>query len=658
VKRSFALAAALLVAALPAVAAEPAAASPANAPYQFTLAKMLAAEGALVEALAAFEEAERLAPESEDSAYVRLEHAELLARLAQVTRGGPGRGEYLRKAADQLSRARQLAPANLDVLRAVGDVYVDLAADDPTALATARDALEEVRRRDPRDVQSALALGRLYLDQQQPDKAAAVLRDLVAHVPQQRTAYAFLVEALLRAQKTKEAEAALAEILAADPASIEARLTLAELEEQRGDQRAALATLQAAPEEVRADPRLRRQLAWSLYFNGDPEGALAVATPLVGGGGDDARPMALLEGLAFAALGRNAEALALLAKLRETQPGNLPLTLTLSRVLQRDGRRAEAARLLGELADRLVQDGKAKEALEVRFEVAQLWAGGKEWEKVVQETSPLVAGGDEALRLQARLLLADALAELKRYDEALAQLATAPPPPATTAAPLPAAILGKRAEVLLRAGREEEARRQLADLAGSGEPEAVLIAAQSWQRRERYTESIPLLERLLERRADLAPAAFLLGAAYERTGRREQAVVEMRRVLAIDPNFHAALNYLGYMFAEVGENLDEALTLVRRAVALDPDNGAYVDSLGWTFFRLGRFDQARGYLERATRLEPEDATVHEHLGDVYVALGQTERAREVYRRALALGNGNAKQVQQKLDNLAAAPRRP
>ncbi len=112
-------------------------------------------------------------------------------------------------------------------------------------------------------------------------------------------------------------------------------------------------------------------------------------------------------------------------------------------------------------------------------------------------------------------------------------------------------------------------------------------------------------------------------------------------MLELEPDFHAALNYLGYTFAEAGINLEEALTLASRAVALDPDNGAYVDSLGWAYFRLGRPEQARNYLERAARLEPEDATLHEHLGDVYVALGQMERARQAYQRALELEGDNA-----------------
>jgi tetratricopeptide (TPR) repeat protein len=334
------------------------------------------------------------------------------------------------------------------------------------------------------------------------------------------------------------------------------------------------------------------------------------------------------------------------------------VALTLSRVMERAGRRDDAARLLTDLAAALDKDGKPKEAQDARLEAAQVYYNGKQWDKVGEILRPLLAAADEGVRLQAVNQEADALAKEKRYDEALALLDKeaakdrVKDPAAPPLAPLqaPPGIVAKRAEILSRAGREAESASLLAGLA-AGDDNSALAAIQAWQRLEKYTESIPVLERIAAAHPDQVPVGFLLGAAYERSGQRDKGVAELRRVLKIQPDFHAALNYLGYTFADAGIHLDEALKLIRRAVALDPDNGAYVDSLGWTYFRLGRPELARDSLERASRLEPEDAALQEHLGDVYVALGQTERARQAYRKALDLGGDDPEKVRHKLGDL-------
>lgn len=623
-----------------------------TAAYQFALAKLLSVEGSLPEALTAYQEAERLAP---DSPYVRLEHGQLLARLAQYSRAPGVREEYLQRAAETLGKARQIAPENLDVLRAVGEVYLDLSAQDPAALATAQEALETVRRGDPDDPQAALTLGQIYMDQRQPEKAAEVLRDLVTRLPQQRMAYALLVEALLRAEKSAEAEKVLGDILGFDPGSLEARLTLVELQSQRGDHRSAVDTLRGTPEPVRDEARVRRQLAWELYRTGELEAAKETADALLGAQGEAGpdRPfLSLVKGLVFTAEGRHREALDLLDPLRMAQPDNIPLALTVARVMQRDGRRADAAKLLFEMAERLAKEGKAEDERDVRMELVQAHLDAKEWDQAEKALAPLGQGpatADEPLRNQTLLLRTEALVGAGRHAEALAALDQGGASPA---------IQSRRAEVLFRSGDEREGRRLLGSLSESGDPQSALAAAQAYQRLDRYQDSIPVLERLAAKQKDSIAAGFLLGVAYERTEQRGKAVSEFRRVLELDPDFHAALNYLGYTYAESGENLEEALSLVGRAVALEPDNGSYVDSLGWTYYQLGRHEQARDILERAVRLEPADATLQEHLGDVYVALGQKERALEAYRRALELADDNAEQVQRKLERLQEDGPRP
>lgn len=135
---------------------------------------------------------------------------------------------------------------------------------------------------------------------------------------------------------------------------------------------------------------------------------------------------------------------------------------------------------------------------------------------------------------------------------------------------------------------------------------------------------------------------FSLGAALERAGRFGEAAVIFLNLLEQKPTHAAALNYLGYMYADSGMHLEESLDMIERALEQDPDNGAYLDSFGWVLFRLGRYAEAENQIRRALDVLQSDATVYDHLGDILAATGRREEARETWRRALELNPADAR----------------
>ena len=143
---------------------------------------------------------------------------------------------------------------------------------------------------------------------------------------------------------------------------------------------------------------------------------------------------------------------------------------------------------------------------------------------------------------------------------------------------------------------------------------------------------------------------FSYGAACERAGNYDKAVSLFRKCLQLDPADHAACNYLGYMWADKGIHLQEALDLVQRAVKLDPENGAYLDSLGWVLFKLGRNEEALVQLRHAVAVIKDDATLQGHLADVLLKVGKTEEALAVLRYAHDLEPNNA-EISEKLQQL-------
>jgi tetratricopeptide (TPR) repeat protein len=153
-----------------------------------------------------------------------------------------------------------------------------------------------------------------------------------------------------------------------------------------------------------------------------------------------------------------------------------------------------------------------------------------------------------------------------------------------------------------------------------------------------------------------APARFYFwfGAALERTGNLEEADRYFQRCIEIDPNFAEAYNYIAYMWAEQGAQLDRAESLVRKALELDPGNGAFLDTLGWVYYHQGRMEAALEKLMEAAAVEPDDPTILDHIGDALIALGRPALARDYWRRALEADPEN-ETIREKLD---AAPEGP
>ena len=127
---------------------------------------------------------------------------------------------------------------------------------------------------------------------------------------------------------------------------------------------------------------------------------------------------------------------------------------------------------------------------------------------------------------------------------------------------------------------------------------------------------------------------FVEGSIYERQKKYDLAEESFHKVLADNPKDPQALNYLGYMLADRGTRLEEALGYIRRAVALDPQNGAYLDSLGWVYYRMGNYDLAEENLRRASEKIGSDPTVQAHLGDLYQKTGHLKLATAHWQRAL------------------------
>lgn len=252
----------------------------------------------------------------------------------------------------------------------------------------------------------------------------------------------------------------------------------------------------------------------------------------------------------------------------------------------------------------------------------------------------------------AQMLLAELLANDKRWDEAIAAFRAVPAksPYAWDARIQIASALNKQDKVdeaaaLLRAMAEER----------PDDTSALVALADMLRARERFREAAEVYERALARVETLEerhwPLLYARGIALERSKQWEQAEADFLKALQLKPDQPLVLNYLGYSWVEQGKNLERAREMIEKAVAQRPNDGYIVDSLGWVLYRMGDYEGAVRQLERAVELRPEDPTINEHLGDAYWRVGRRLEARFQWRHAMALGpdKDRIEEIAQKID---------
>jgi len=144
--------------------------------------------------------------------------------------------------------------------------------------------------------------------------------------------------------------------------------------------------------------------------------------------------------------------------------------------------------------------------------------------------------------------------------------------------------------------------------------------------------ALALLDSAAKEYPDSAEVRFARVFQLESADKVNDAVAEMRKLVADRPGDPAATNALGYTLVDRTRQHREGLKLIEDALMQTPDSGAVLDSMGWALHRTGRNDDALKYLEHAKR-RINDPEVDLHLGEVLLALDRKNDAREVWTKA-------------------------
>jgi predicted Zn-dependent protease len=200
----------------------------------------------------------------------------------------------------------------------------------------------------------------------------------------------------------------------------------------------------------------------------------------------------------------------------------------------------------------------------------------------------------------------------------------------------------RRAAALINAGRGAAARDLLRDPAAKSDAEPIVLYL--YAASQRMTGDLAGAEATARRLRAAAPedprGMYVLAQVLEARGDIQGAEDALRDLLKRDPKDATALNYLGYMFAERGERLDEAVELVQRALKIEPENPSFLDSLGWAYFKQGKYDLADPPLTSAASKMPNNSVIQDHLGDLRFQQGRFADAAAAWEKSLA-GDGES-----------------
>ncbi len=237
--------------------------------------------------------------------------------------------------------------------------------------------------------------------------------------------------------------------------------------------------------------------------------------------------------------------------------------------------------------------------------------------------------------VDTHIMLAGIAARNERYDEAIAYYdAIKPESSYYTQAQR------EIANLLEESGRTDKAIAALQNLAEiKKDKESLISIGDIYRRSENFPEAIAAYNRAEKEIGkdkilpDYWHLYYVRGMALERNGDWALAEKDLVGALEFNPNHPYVLNYLGYAWADKGENLDKARDMIKKAAALQPEDGYITDSLGWILYRDGNYTDAVKYLEKAVELLPYDAVINDHLGDAYWKTGRRLEAKFQWERA-------------------------
>jgi tetratricopeptide (TPR) repeat protein len=558
--------------------------------------------------------------------------AELYAKTGRI-------GDAVNEAQDILKRDQN----NIEAHRLLGRIYLrslgDMQAGTQSSdvLQHAIEQYQAIVKLAPDSVEDHLLLGRLYRMNNDVPKAEAEFKTGVKLQPYSEEAVTTL--AYLYNEQGDSAKAA--DILATIPdADRTARLysALGLTYEQQKDYKKAIDAYRKAVELDEDNLDALRGLAQNLMNDGQNDAAIEQYRNVVKADPQDAQTYLRIAEL-YRRSGKFDLAMDSLKKAQSYSQDSVEVPYSMAVIYQAQGRYDDAIQLLqglvkkNEKADGNYAPGERNNRSLFLQRLGNLYRETGKYKLATDTFRQMLTLGDDSVPRGYQELL-DTYREARMWQQA-----TDVAREAVEKVPADRNLKMALAAQLADTGQSDTALNDLKSLLkGNADDREVYISlAQVTLRLKRFKESEEYISKaanLSDKQDEKEFVYFVWGSIYERQKKYDEAEQMFKKVLQTDKQSAQTLNYLGYMLADRGVRLPEALGYIKKAVELEPQNYAYLDSLGWAYFKMGDYDLAEANLRHASERTNSDPTVHDHLGELYAKTGRLKLAATHWERAI------------------------
>lgn len=132
----------------------------------------------------------------------------------------------------------------------------------------------------------------------------------------------------------------------------------------------------------------------------------------------------------------------------------------------------------------------------------------------------------------------------------------------------------------------------------------------------------------------------ILGASAVQIGMADQAIIALKKVISMEPNYADAYSNISVALQEQGK-LDEAIDACKKAVLLNPNHATAYNNLGNALKDQGKLDRAINAYNKSISLKSDYADAYYNKGNALRDKGELDKAIDEYKNAISFNFNNS-----------------